>query len=239
MTSSPYTWLLLGGIVVSLFTWSRLAKRDERLVVIYAIALVSGLVGAKLVYLIAEGWLDWPQPDRWLRLATGKSILGALLGGYLGVELAKKWVGYQAPTGDLFAIVAPIGIGIGRIGCLLHGCCLGRECAPAWYAMRDRLGVPRWPAAPLELTFNIVALVTFLVLRRLGMQRGQHFHLYLIAYGVFRFAHEFARATPLLGGVISGYQLAALGCVALGAAGYWRRRKTVAAEPTPYSETTV
>ena len=80
--SSPYSLLLLVAIAASLFTWTRLARRDHRLVLIYVAALLSAFIGAKLVYVLAEGWLDWPMPDRWLRLATGKSVLGALLGGY-------------------------------------------------------------------------------------------------------------------------------------------------------------
>jgi prolipoprotein diacylglyceryltransferase len=40
-----------------------------------------------------------------------------------------------------------------------------------------------------------------------------------MAYGAFRFAHEFLRATPRMTGAFSGYQIAALACVALGA---WR-----------------
>jgi phosphatidylglycerol:prolipoprotein diacylglycerol transferase len=229
--ASPYSWLLLVAIAASLFTWTRLARRDHRLVLIYVAALLSAFIGAKLVYLLAEGWLDWPLPDRWLRLATGKSVLGALLGGYAGVELAKHTLGHRTATGDLFALVAPLGIGIGRVGCLLHGCCLGERCAPAWWTLRDARGVARWPAVPLELAFNIAAIVIFLLLRRRGLKggrdglRGQHFHLYLIAYGAFRFAHEWMRATPKIAGVISGYQLAALACVALGVWGFRRRAR--------------
>ena len=58
-------------------------------------------------------------------------MLGALLGGYAGVEIAKKAIGYSAPTGDWFAIVAPVGIALGRVGCLRHGCCTGVVCSPA------------------------------------------------------------------------------------------------------------
>ena len=231
MKSSPYSWLFIVAIAASLFTWTRLARRDSRLVLIYVAALLSAFIGAKLVYVLAEGWLDWPMPDRWLRLATGKSVLGALLGGYAGVELAKHALGHRAATGDLFALVAPLGIAIGRVGCLLHGCCLGERCAPAWYALRDSHGVARWPAVPLELAFNIAAIVIFLLLRRRGLKggrdglRGQHFHLYLIAYGAFRFAHEWMRATPKIAGVLSVYQLAALACVALGVWGFRRRAR--------------
>ena len=46
----------------------------------------------------------WDDPQRWVIWATGKTILGALLGGYAGVEAAKKWTGYTQPTGDWFAL---------------------------------------------------------------------------------------------------------------------------------------
>ena len=108
------------------------------------------------------------QRDGWLRLATGKSILGALLGGYAGVELTKRWVGYRGFTGDWFALIAPVGIILGRLGCWLHGCCLGRVCAPHWFTFRDAAGVPRWPAVPVEIFFNSVLLLLFLWLRRVG-----------------------------------------------------------------------
>ena len=261
VNSSAYSWLLLVAVAASLFTWTRLARYDHRLVLIYVAALLSAFIGAKLVYVLAEGWLDWPMPDRWLRLATGKSVLGALLGGYAGVELAKHALGHRAATGDLFALVAPLGIAIGRSGCLLHGCCLGERCAPTWWTIRDAQGVARWPAVPLELAFNIAAIVIFLLLRsraprsrtcesagtppheasdgewanaaqisprsheRGYIMQGQHFHLYLIAYGAFRFAHEWMRATPKIAGAISGYQLAALACVALGVWGFRRRAR--------------
>jgi phosphatidylglycerol---prolipoprotein diacylglyceryl transferase len=210
-TSPTGSLLLLGAIGVTLFTWTRLARRDTRLLFIYIAALLSAFVDAKIVYLIAEGWLDWPLPDRWLRLATGKSILGALLGGYAGVEIAKRVLGYRSVTGDLFAIIAPLGIAIGRIGCLINGCCLGRVCEPAWYSIADARGIPRWPAVPLEFAFNLAALASFFILRQIQRPaasaptvetppryalQGQHFHLFLISYGLFRFVHEFWRDTP-------------------------------------------
>lgn len=254
--SSPYSLLLLLGIGVTLWWWRRLARRDERLLSIYIAALVGAFLGAKLVYLAAEGWMYAGSPDRWRVWATGKSILGALLGGYASVEVAKRALGYRQATGDFFALVAPVGIILGRVGCLLHGCCLGHECAEAhWWTLRDSHGTERWPAVPMEIAFNLAALAFFLALRarqgaaRRSVQypvfsiqkdaatphplntppparlRGQHFHLYLMAYGCFRFAHEFLRDTPRIGSGITGYQLAALGCVVLGAWGFSRRAR--------------
>jgi phosphatidylglycerol---prolipoprotein diacylglyceryl transferase len=224
MKSSPYAWLMLAGIAVSIFFWARLARRDDRLLLIYVAALIGAFLGAKLVYLAAEGWLHFGAPDMWLQLATGKSILGALLGGYLAVEIAKRAVGYTAVTGDWFAFIAPVGIILGRIGCLMHGCCLGKVCEPSWFTLKAADGTDRWPAVPMEILFNVIAVVVFFWLRRKRILPGQHFHLYLIGYGAFRFFHEFLRDTPRVAGAITGYQLAALAVLGLGVAGFMRRR---------------
>lgn len=224
-SGSPwYSLLMLLGIVISVTFWAKLARRDERLLVIYLAALVSAFLGAKLLYLAAEGWMFWDDPERWTIWATGKTILGALLGGYAGVEIAKKLVGYEKATGDWFALIAPVGIVLGRVGCLINGCCLGRRCAPAWWTIRDVHGIARWPAVPVEIGFNLLAILVFVILRRRRWLPGQHFHLYLIAYGLFRFAHEFLRATPRLTGEVSGYQFAAIAVAILGVVGFLRRR---------------
>jgi phosphatidylglycerol:prolipoprotein diacylglycerol transferase len=224
-TSMAYGWLMLAGIFVSIALWSRLARRDDRLVLIYIAALAGAFLGAKLVYLGAEGWMHWQDPNRWVVLATGKSITGALLGGYAAEEIAKRLLGYTSATGDWFAVIAPVGILLGRIGCVLHGCCLGRACETAWFTINDARGVARWPAAQVEFLFNAFALVGILLLRRTRTLPGQHFHLYLMAYGLFRFAHEFLRATPPILGPITGYQIAALGCAALGTTGFVLRQR--------------
>src|SRR5262249_9674142 len=111
------------------------------------------------------------------------------------------------------------------VGCILHGCCLGRACDAAWFTVRDAAGVARWPAAQVELLFNVLALGVMLVLRWKKILPGQRFHLYLIAYGLFRFGHEFLRDTPSTLGPFTGYQMAALALTALGTVGFILRRR--------------
>jgi phosphatidylglycerol:prolipoprotein diacylglycerol transferase len=222
--STAYGWLMLAGIFVSIIFWSRLARRDERLVLIYVAALVSAFIGAKLVYLGAEGWLHWHDANRWVILATGKSITGALLGGYLGVEIAKRLLKYNDVTGDWFAVIVPVGVMLGRIGCMINGCCLGKVCAANWFTINDVNGVPRWPASQVEFIFNALMLGVILLLRWGRIAPGQLFHIYLMAYGIFRFFHEFLRDTPQILGPISGYQIAALAIVLLGLIGFISRR---------------
>lgn len=216
---------MLAGIGVSIFLWRRMARKDERLLLIYIGGLCGAFLGAKIVYVLAEGWLHFGAEDMWLQLATGKTIVGALLGGYAGVELCKKLTNYSSATGDWFAVIAPIGIIFGRVGCLLHGCCLGNVCEPAWYSLKDAAGINRWPSVPVEIAFNGVFLALLLfVLRPRRILAGQHFHVYLIAYGSFRFAHEAVRATPKILGPLSGYQIACVAMILLGVVRFWQRR---------------
>lgn len=220
-----YSWILLAGVGLSLWYWTRVARRDHRLLLIWFGALIGAFTGAKLVYVLAEGWRDFGQPDMWRRLAAGKTVIGALLGGYGAVEGMKKLVGYRQATGDWFAIIAPAGIGLGRLGCWLNGCCLGRVCdAPAWWTVNDIHGIPRWPSVPLEFGFNVLALASLAALRALGRFPGNLFHIYLMAYGLFRFAHELVRDTPRVLGPLSGYAIAAAAVFVLGAVRFRQRQ---------------
>lgn len=218
---------MLAGIGFSLFFWIRLGRRDRTLLHLYVAALLGAVIGAKLLYLLAEGWRDWPMPDRWLRLASGKTILGGLIGGWAAVEGVKKLSGIRKTTGDWFALVVPMAIAMGRMGCLMQGCCLGAPCEPgSGFCLRDSAGIPRWPSVPLELAFQLLFLLTALTLTRFHALAGQRFHLYLISYGLFRFWHEFHRDTPSppwLPGGLTVYQMAALGLAAAGVLA-WRAR---------------
>lgn len=199
-SGSPYyALLMLAGMAIGAVYWIRAAKTDSRLPIIYFCGLVSALFGAKFSFLLAEGWLHTHDPNRWQIWLSGKSVMGALPGGWIGVEVAKRMLGYTRITGDRFAMLLPVPLILGRIGCLSAGCCGGVICS-----------FGPWPAVPVEMAFQCAAMVSLFIMRRRNWQSGQHFHLYLIGYGLFRFAHEFLRATPkpFLG--LSGYQLIAL-----------------------------
>jgi len=133
---------------------------------------------------------------------------------------AKKITGYSQPTGDWFALIAPVGIVLGRVGCLLHGCCLGKVCAPAWWTIADAHGVARWPAVPMEIGFNLAALAGALLLRCRRILPGQHFHLYLMGLRALPIWPVNSDAPlPPVGYGFTGYQFAALRLRFLGGVG--------------------
>ncbi len=160
MNLPPYGALTLLAVAGGMLFWRRLWKRDPRLLTIYLGALAGAFLGAKIVYFLAEGYLHLGQPDFWRHLATGKTILGGLLGGYLAVESVKRFLRFSKATGDWFALLVPPGIILGRLGCWSAGCCQGVLCHSSWFTLRDPLGQPRWPAVPVEILFNLAALIS-------------------------------------------------------------------------------
>jgi phosphatidylglycerol:prolipoprotein diacylglycerol transferase len=222
-----YSVLTFAGILITALVWGRLgareARSDFRVTLLYFIALFGALAGAKLAFLLAEGW---HYRSDWLALLTGRSITGGLLGGYVAVEVGKKFLRYPAATGDLFAIAVPIGIMLGRVGCMIGGCCRGIVCdAARWWTVADEHGVPRWPAPAAELLFNAIFLAWALLAAKRQWQIGQRFHIYLIAYGIFRFAHEFLRDDQRIAGAVTGYHILALVIAAVGAVRYVQRER--------------
>lgn len=204
---------MVAGIALGAWFWVRQSRSDPRYALIYFAAIAGALLGAKIAYLLSEGWLHTDPDTRLLHWLTGKSVTGALLGGWLAVEIAKKVVGYQKTTGDRYALLVPPALILGRLGCLSHGCCQGLPLTQTPFA---NFGAGRWPAVPVEIGFNLLALAAVLILRHRKLLPGQHFHLYLIAYGLFRFLHEFLRATPKVLFSLSGYQILSLLLAILG-----------------------
>ncbi|MHC5028799.1 MAG: prolipoprotein diacylglyceryl transferase [Planctomycetota bacterium] len=228
-TSHVYAALTILGILATASLWGRILgtgrEHDGRLTLVYFFGLFGALVGAKAGFLFAEGYA---YRDDWVALLTGRSITGALLGGYAAVEIGKRVVGYTRVTGDAFALIVPVALVIGRIGCLFAGCCPGVACGEHWWTITDAAGVVRWPAAGVELLFNVLFMAWAVLATRLDWQVGNRFHVYLIAYGLFRFGHEFLRDDQRLVGSFGGYHVIALALAAFGAWRYGTRRRALA-----------
>jgi prolipoprotein diacylglyceryltransferase len=94
---------------------------------------VGGLVGARLAFIFAENQ-NVPLPVRlsqFFRVWDGGLVLyGSVAGGIVGYLLAYQFAlkKYQISSWQLADVIAPsvaIGIALGRVGCLLNGCCYG------------------------------------------------------------------------------------------------------------------
>lgn len=197
------------------------------------ITLVGAVFGAKISVLFGDYHWPWTPVNDWGRvLWSGRSITGALIFGFLFAEIAKPMIGYTMPPNDRFATLLPFTIGIGRVGCLIAGCCGGLP-YDGWCALRGSDGISRYPTQVIEMIFQLAVGALFLVLLKRQILFGRLFSLYLILYGVFRFFTEFIRDTPRFSGGFSGYQVLSVIMVALGAA--FLLKRTVA-QPDSWKE---
>eukprot|EP01032_Pedospumella_encystans_P030616 gene30616-34554_t len=110
--------VIVAGAVFTLETRRR-GQTDERLAFVILGAVVGGAVFMRM-----GTWLQHVDlrdnasfAEQWLY--GNRSILGGLVGAWLGVHVAKRAVGYKIRTGDLFAPAVALGMAVGRIGCLL------------------------------------------------------------------------------------------------------------------------
>ncbi|MCB9761038.1 MAG: prolipoprotein diacylglyceryl transferase [Alphaproteobacteria bacterium] len=156
-------------------------------------ALLGAVVGAKL------GMLLFEPPEvaaetfaRVLSLDfTGKTVVGGLIGGYLGVEIAKKAVGITRSTGDGFAVAVPLAQAVGRVGCLLNGCCYGTPWEGPWAVSIG--GVWRHPTQLYEAGLDLALAAALWATRWTERPAGHLFRRYLVGYALIRFATEFVR----------------------------------------------
>jgi phosphatidylglycerol---prolipoprotein diacylglyceryl transferase len=174
--------------------------------------MVGAIVGAKLLVLLQHiDLLGQNSTAFWLLALQGKTIVGALLGGLMGVELTKRRIGVKQSTGDVFVYPLMAGIAIGRVGCFLTGLSdrtYGTVTTLPW-GVNFGDGVLRHPTQLYEIIF-LAAL--FLGLKGLGrkLKSGDRFKLFMVSYLSFRFWIDFIKPDfhPLLG--VSAIQVACL-----------------------------
>src|SRR5690242_4226607 len=75
---------------------------------------VGAMLGAKLPFALAD-WDGFVSGRAWFE--NGKTIVFGMIGGYLGVELAKAYLGVTVKTGDTYAVPVAVAVAIGRLGC--------------------------------------------------------------------------------------------------------------------------
>jgi prolipoprotein diacylglyceryltransferase len=177
-------------------------------------AIFGALVGSKLLAW-AESWPDyvrfWKLTHTLAMFAGGKTIVGGLLGGWIGVEAAKKLLGISYSTGDLYVFPLIVGMSIGRIGCFLTGLpdhTYGNYSSLPWAV--DFGDGPRHPTQLYDIVFLMLLAIALLVRMQKPYANGRIFRLFIFSYCLYRFCIEFIKPTyrHYLG--LSAIQLACL-----------------------------
>lgn len=168
-------------------------------------AFIGAMLGAKLPFVLfaEEGIFSLTWFD------NGKTILFGLVGGYLGVEIAKWANGIHVKTGDSFAVPVAVAVAIGRLSCVVAGCCYGKPTNLPW-GVDFGDGVRRHPTQIYESLFHLACAILLEQLQRRGLLKGQLIKLYILLYLGYRFLTEFLRPEPIVGLGLTFYQWSCL-----------------------------
>ncbi len=126
---------LLTGIGITIHRGGQLGIVSDTIIGLGFWMMLGGILGARLFYVIQK-WNDYEHLGLWQRLIDfakltegGLVIYGGVVGGLIaGGAFCLRNRLPMAATADLIAPGFLIGLSIGRIGCLLHGCCFGGVC---------------------------------------------------------------------------------------------------------------
>jgi len=192
-------------------------------------AAAGVLLGSRILGLLEHSDLLLDPLGRPIYYFTNKTIVGGLLGGLVGVELTKKYLGVTASSGDLMVYPLLLGMGLGRVGCFLSGLedgTYGTATTLPW-GIDFGDGVRRHPTNLYEILFLLaLGLGLWLLEHRRPLADGWRFRLFLVSYLLFRLLVEFLKPTPPLSGL--GLTAIQWACVAgLGYYAWLFRRKSL------------
>lgn len=191
-------------------------------------ALLGAGLGAKALHFLTL--VPVVHEVGWLPVLAGKSILGAILGGHLGVEVAKKLVHERRRTGDLFVFPLLLGIAVGRVGCFLTGLADGTYGTPTSlpWGVDFGDGLRRHPTQLYEVGFALAFMAVALLVRK-RLPQGGLWRLFLGAYCAWRLGIDGLKPYPALAGLNAIQWAALLALVWLAGSEGARRRKAAAA----------
>jgi phosphatidylglycerol---prolipoprotein diacylglyceryl transferase len=205
----------------------RRARIDADAVGMVAIAVLAGIVGAKLWHVIDTPYEFREEGWRVLWDTAGFAWFGGLVFGISALVFQGWWVKVGALRMlDLAAPSAAVGYGIGRIGCFLSGDgCYGLPTNLPW-GMSFPNGIePTMVAVHPTPLYELIAglLIGGWLWARGGKPRGTGAIVgeYLLLSGFARFLVEFVRRNPKILWGLSNAQLASLGSVVAGIVLIW------------------
>jgi len=158
------------------------------------LVLICGIAGARVFYVIENLSYYLKNPIEVIMLSRGGlSVFGGLISGVIIAVIylkRKKQSVYKVL--DIIVPFVALAQSIGRIGCLLNGCCYGRVSEfGIYFKTHDEFLIPT------QLYSSLMLIIMFVALRFLQERKhkeGQVLFSYLLFYSFGRFFIEFWRA---------------------------------------------
>lgn len=232
---------ILGAILLGRHQARRKGLSTERATDFLFWALIGGLIGARLLFLVIlvadRGWGGFS----WSEVFFGAGVFyGGLAGFFGGFVVCSRW--YDFSLWDYADVCFPgvvFAHALGRIGCFMAGCCYGSPTNSflsvtftnpvSGATFGTPLGVPLHPVQLYEAAGEVAIGIVLLVLLERRSYVGQILPAYLLLYSPLRFGLEFIRNDfrgEWFGGALSTSQVLAIVAIPVGLAlGAWLRRR--------------
>jgi phosphatidylglycerol:prolipoprotein diacylglycerol transferase len=194
----------LFGTWLALREAKRLHLDSDKLVSVILVALVAGVLGARMLYVlehVSEFRREWGSVlALW---QGGLTLYGGLVAGVFGGVLTARRLGLPLwVTTDALAPSLMIGTAIGRVGCFFNGCCYGRPTSLPWgvtFPADSFAGLDFGNAKihPAQLYFALAGVVLFglvWALRGRVSPPGTLFWMSLMLFALTRIPLDFTRA---------------------------------------------
>ncbi len=212
LTIDLYTWMIILGVLVAIVLFRIFCDKVQVDAKVFNFSLFVCVVCVVIGYASAvlfQSWYHFLATGNWV-WGAGATFYGGLIGAVVGFFVGYFLVGHFmfkdkkhiAQIDKVVACAFPcivIAHSFGRIGCLFAGCCYGFKIdAPIGLKMLIELsdGTMEWQyRLPTQLYEAIFLLILFAVLTYLLLKKKLIYtpSIYLIAYGTWRFAIEYAR----------------------------------------------
>lgn len=213
-TIHGYGLMMAIGILTAYYLVERGAKKKgmdyDKIFNLAIWAVAGGLLGAKLLYLLTRLPDLIADPSLIIHcLKDGFVVYGSIIGGILAA-----WIYCRRSTLEflkVFDLIVPylaLAQGIGRIGCLLAGCCYGMQVSennPIGIVFHESVyapnNVPLLPTQIISSVLNFLHFGILILLSKRVKSDGQLAGCYLIFYSVGRFILEYFRGDLIRGNV--------------------------------------
>lgn len=187
------------ALLFSIYRGKKKGLKEDRFYGIFFCAIVGGVLGSKLLYVIVALPEIIKNPAILLDFMNGFVIYGGILGGILASYLYLRHKKQDFLT--YFDLVMPsvaAAQGFGRIGCFFAGCCYGRETDSACHIVFSHSdfapnGVPLIPTQLISSAGDFLICISLVLISRRNLSKGRVGALYLVFYGIGRFLVEFLR----------------------------------------------
>jgi phosphatidylglycerol:prolipoprotein diacylglycerol transferase len=195
-----YGILLLIGILLAVWWSRRRAPRwgiqPDRVVDATFWGIVPGILGARIGYILQEwGYYSQNPGEIWTWKFAGLTSFGGVVMAIAGLLFYARRARISALAFlDVVSLPLLVAHAVGRLGCLLNGCCYGHP-TTAWYGVPVEFVEGLFEPAQVYEAFLVMVGVGFLLLfERRPRSLGSSFSLALVVWGAARFIYEFFRA---------------------------------------------